>query len=128
MPQFIDDEGTYSAQAYAVERLGELTHYTYWYDHPPLGWLQMAGWTSLTNAFDRYPSAVMAGRETMMVALAASTLLLWVLVRRIGAPASSPPRPSCCSRSARSRCSSTARSTWTTSRCRGSCWRSCWPR
>ncbi|WP_158277089.1 hypothetical protein [Serinibacter arcticus] len=34
MPQFIDDEGTYTAQAYAVERLGELTHYTYWYDHP----------------------------------------------------------------------------------------------
>ncbi|PWD50509.1 glycosyltransferase [Serinibacter arcticus] len=86
VPQFIDDEGTYTAQAYAVERLGELTHYTYWYDHPPLGWLQMAGWTNLTGAFDRYPSAVMAGRETMMVALLAATVLLWTLVRRIGAP------------------------------------------
>ncbi|PWD53044.1 hypothetical protein C8046_00045 [Serinibacter arcticus] len=46
----------------------------------------MAGWTNLTGAFDRYPSAVMAGRETMMVALLAATVLLWTLVRRIGAP------------------------------------------
>lgn len=85
-PQFVDDEGTYTAQAYAVERLGELTHYTYWYDHPPLGWLQMAGWTGLTGAFDRYPFAVMAGREFMMVTLAASAVLLWTLVRRLRFP------------------------------------------
>lgn len=85
-PQFVDDEGTYTAQAYAVERLGELTHYTYWYDHPPLGWLQMAGWTGLTGAFDRYPHAVMAGREFMMVCLALSAVLVWALVRRLGFP------------------------------------------
>ena len=53
-PQRVDDEGTYTAQAYAVEHFGELAHYTYWYDHPPLGWLQIAAWTSLTDAFDRY--------------------------------------------------------------------------
>jgi hypothetical protein len=43
-PQRVDDEGTYVAQAYAVSRLGDLSHYTYWYDHPPLGWIQIAVW------------------------------------------------------------------------------------
>lgn len=88
-PQRIDDEGTYTAQAYAVERFGELAHYTYWYDHPPLGWLQIAGWTWLTDAFDRYDVAVMAGREAMLVAHVAAAALLWVLARRLdlGRPA-----------------------------------------
>jgi hypothetical protein len=36
------------AQAYAVSRLGDLSHYTYWYDHPPLGWIQIAVWEKLT--------------------------------------------------------------------------------
>ncbi len=36
-PQRIDDEGTYTAQAWSIGNLGELTHYTYWYDHPPSG-------------------------------------------------------------------------------------------
>jgi 4-amino-4-deoxy-L-arabinose transferase-like glycosyltransferase len=88
-PQRIDDEGTYTAQAYAVERFGELAHYTYWYDHPPLGWLQIAGWTSLTQAFDRLEPAVLAGREAMLVAHLVSVALLWVLARRyrLGRPA-----------------------------------------
>ncbi len=88
-PQRVDDEGTYTAQAYAVEKFGELAHYTYWYDHPPLGWLQIAGWTSLTQAFDRLEPAVMAGREAMLVAHLVSVALLWVLARRydLGRPA-----------------------------------------
>lgn len=83
-PQRIDDEGTYTAQAYAVERLGELAHYTYWYDHPPLGWLQIAGWTALTGAFDRADLAVTAAREAMLVAHVISVGLLWALARRYG--------------------------------------------
>ena len=83
-PQRIDDEGTYVAQAYAVQKLGALTHYTYWYDHPPLGWIQIAGWTTLTGGFERYTSAVMAGREFMVVCSLVSTVLLWMLGRRLG--------------------------------------------
>ncbi len=82
-PQRIDDEGTYTAQAYAVDKLGELTHYTYWYDHPPLGWIQIAGWTKLTDGFARYTSAVMAGREFMIVCALVSCALLWMLARRL---------------------------------------------
>lgn len=83
-PQRIDDEGTYVAQAWAVEKLGTLGHYTYWYDHPPAGWLQIAGWTSLTGAFERSANAVVAGRELMLVAQLLSMVLLWVLCRRLG--------------------------------------------
>lgn len=82
-PQRIDDEGTYTAQAYAVDKLGSLTHYTYWYDHPPLGWIQIAGWTKLTDGFARYTSLVMAGREFMIVCALVSCALLWMLARRL---------------------------------------------
>lgn len=83
-PQRIDDEGTYTAQAFAVERLGELGHYTYWYDHPPLGWIQIAAWTAATGGFDRHDIAVLAAREAMVVAAVASAALLWLLGRRLG--------------------------------------------
>lgn len=36
-----DDEGTYYAQAWAILQ-GKMAHYTYWYDHPPGGWIQLA--------------------------------------------------------------------------------------
>ena len=85
-PQRIDDEGTYVAQAWAVFHLGELTHYTYWYDHPPLGWLQIAGYAELTGAFDRLPNAVAAGREFMVVLALVSAALLWGLARRLRLP------------------------------------------
>lgn len=84
LPQRIDDEGTYTAQAYAVERFGELTHYTYWYDHPPLGWIQIAGYTWVTDAFDRYDIAVLAAREAMVVYHVVAAGLLWFLARRLG--------------------------------------------
>jgi 4-amino-4-deoxy-L-arabinose transferase-like glycosyltransferase len=83
-PQRIDDEGTYTAQAWAIGNLGELTHYTYWYDHPPLGWIQIAGYAGLTGAWERYDVAVIAAREAMLVATAIAAVLLWALVRRIG--------------------------------------------
>ncbi|BDZ49927.1 hypothetical protein GCM10025867_21680 [Frondihabitans sucicola] len=82
-PQRIDDEGTYTAQAWSIGNLGELTHYTYWYDHPPLGWIQIAGYTGLTGAFGRYAQAVMAGREAMIFFALVSVLLVWLLARRM---------------------------------------------
>lgn len=82
-PQRIDDEGTYVAQAWAVLQYGELAHYTYWYDHPPLGWLQIAGYAGVTGAFERWDTAVLAGREAVLVATLLAGALLWVLARRL---------------------------------------------
>jgi hypothetical protein len=83
-PQRVDDEGTYVAQAWAVQHWGTLGHYTYWYDHPPLGWLLLAAWTSLTGAFNRAATAIAAGREFMLALQLVSSGLLYALARRLG--------------------------------------------
>ena len=82
-PQRIDDEGTYTAQAWAIGAFGEITHYTYWYDHPPVGWIQIAAYTGLTNAFGRHDVAVVAAREAMVFATLVSVVLIWALARRM---------------------------------------------
>jgi hypothetical protein len=83
-PGFGDDEGTYAAQAWAVLKLHRLSFYTYWYDHPPLGWLLLAAWAWLTRSFSRYSVAVVAGREAVLVCQLVSAGLLYVLARRLG--------------------------------------------
>lgn len=82
-PQRFEDEGTYISQAWAVQKKGELAHYTYWYDHPPVGWIQMAGYLTVSNATDRYDSAVSAGRELMLVMHLAIIVLIYALARRL---------------------------------------------
>jgi 4-amino-4-deoxy-L-arabinose transferase-like glycosyltransferase len=77
-----DDEGTYVAEAWALLVPHHLSHYTYWYDHPPLGWALIAGWAWLTRGFARYPSAVMLGREVMWLICLASCGLLYGVARR----------------------------------------------
>jgi 4-amino-4-deoxy-L-arabinose transferase-like glycosyltransferase len=79
-----DDEGTYVAEAWAMVYQHHLSHYTYWYDHPPLGWAQLAGYIWVTGGFHWYPSAVMVGREFMWWVTLASCALLFVLCRRLG--------------------------------------------
>ena len=83
-PERFEDEGTYVSQAWALKERGTLTHYTYWYDHPPAGWVQIAGWFSATQGLDRYGSAITAGREFMLVLHLATIVLLFALARRLG--------------------------------------------
>ena len=79
-----DDEGTYVAQAWAVQHWHSLAHYTYWYDHPPAGWITIAGYTWVTRAFERLPTAVSAGREFMVVVKLVSAAMIYLLGRRLG--------------------------------------------
>jgi hypothetical protein len=79
-----DDEGTYVAQAWAVQHWHSLAHYTYWYDHPPGGWITIAGYAWLTRAFDRLPTAVSAGRELMVWVNVVSAAMIYLLSRRLG--------------------------------------------
>jgi hypothetical protein len=83
-PQRLDDEGTYVSQAWAVLHWNELAHYTYWYDHPPLGWILVAVYSAVTDAFARAPNAVAAAREFMLVLQLLSATLLFVMARRLG--------------------------------------------
>lgn len=83
-PARFDDEGAYMSQAWAVLARFDLSHYTYWYDHPPLGWIILAAYTGLTGGLMRAPYGVAAGREAMLVFNLVSVALLYVLARRIG--------------------------------------------
>jgi 4-amino-4-deoxy-L-arabinose transferase-like glycosyltransferase len=85
-PALSDDEGTYLAQAWAVQQGRGLAHYTYWYDHPPLGWIQIA-------LLGRLPAAVNPGfmtvgtmRITMLLITGVSAVLVYALGRRLALP------------------------------------------
>lgn len=83
-PARFDDEGAYMSQTWAVLERFDLAHYTYWYDHPPLGWLILAAYTGLTGGLARAPYGVAAGREAMLVFHLLSVGLLYLLARRVG--------------------------------------------
>ena len=82
-PSLADDEGTYVAQAAAI-RGGELTHYTYWYDHPPLGWIQIGLLDWLPQRLFAGAHPVAASRLIMVLASTVGAALLYVLARRVG--------------------------------------------
>jgi hypothetical protein len=79
-----DDEGTYVSQAWAIIDMHTLTHYSYWYDHPPLGWIQIAAFAWITDGFNRVADAVYVGREFMWCLTLVGCVLVYVLCRRLG--------------------------------------------
>lgn len=84
-PRWFDDEGTYYSQAWAVQHLGSLAPYTYWYDHPPVGWLQLAAFTWLPDLLlDGSSSELLSGRIVMVGYTVVSAGLLYMLARRLG--------------------------------------------
>ncbi|GAA1602884.1 glycosyltransferase family 39 protein [Actinoplanes couchii] len=85
-PTASDDEGTYLAQAWAVQEGRGLAHYTYWYDHPPLGWIQLAALAWLPAWLAPGLITVAAGRLVMLPVQAATLLLVYLVGRRSGLP------------------------------------------
>ncbi|WP_436535803.1 ArnT family glycosyltransferase [Actinoplanes sp. HUAS TT8] len=85
-PSASDDEGTYLAQAWAVQHGRGLAHYTYWYDHPPLAWIQLAGLSWIPALLAPGLTAVAAGRIAMLPVQAVGLLLIYVVGRRVGLP------------------------------------------
>lgn len=78
-----DDEGTYVARAWAMIYQHHLANYTYFWDHPLLGWATIAGWALLTDGFHRDVRAVMVGRELMWITTLVSCALVYGLSRRL---------------------------------------------
>jgi hypothetical protein len=83
-PTVSDDEGTYLAQAWAIQHGKGLAHYSYWYDHPPLGWIQIAALSWLPGLFDHGSAVVMHARIIMLPVTAVASALVYVLCRRVG--------------------------------------------
>ncbi|GAB2932711.1 hypothetical protein GCM10027047_31330 [Rhodococcus aerolatus] len=85
-PIRFDDEGTYVAQARSIVTEGRLAPYTYWYDHPPLGWVLLAGWLAGPATLWSAPNLIGSGRQLMLVLDVVSVVLVVLLARRIGTP------------------------------------------
>ncbi|HZF92012.1 phospholipid carrier-dependent glycosyltransferase [Streptomyces sp.] len=85
-PTLSDDEGTYLAQAWAVQEGRGLAHYTYWYDHPPLGWIQIAVLTWIPALISPDSMTVGSMRAAMLLIGAVSAVLVYVLGRRLALP------------------------------------------
>jgi len=85
-PTLSDDEGTYLAQAWSVQQGTGLAHYTYWYDHPPLGWIQIALLTWIPAHISPSLMTVGSMRVAMLLVSAVSAILVYVLARRLSLP------------------------------------------
>jgi hypothetical protein len=85
-PNLSDDEGTYLAQAWAVQHGVGLAHYTYWYDHPPLGWIQIAALAWVPADLLPQELAVAGGRLIMLPITVGSAALLYLIARRLTLP------------------------------------------
>ena len=64
---FNGDEGHLYQQALAVLKLGQLSPYTYWYDHAPGGWILLAAWMALSGGPHAFGSAIDSGRVLMLL-------------------------------------------------------------
>ncbi len=80
-PYVEDDEGTYLSQAWAVFHLGKLAPSTYIYDHPPLGWIQIAVWQLLTSAA-HFGSSVTSGRMLMLLFQLGTVMMVFAIGHR----------------------------------------------
>lgn len=81
-PRFELDEGTYMANAWAITQ-GMLSPYSYGYGHPPLGWIQIAGWLQLTGGPFTFGNAINSGRVLMLFYAIGSALLVYLIARRL---------------------------------------------
>lgn len=82
-PAYQDDEGIYAAQAIAVQN-GELAPYTYWYDHPPFGWIQLAVLGLLPRALEVGDgSGIAAMRAVIGLFFIANAVLIYLIGRRL---------------------------------------------
>lgn len=82
-PHYENDEGIYMSQAWAVLEEQQLSPYTYWYDHAPLGWIVIAGWLFITGGISTFGFSVDSGRIFMLVLHVLSTLLLMLATHRL---------------------------------------------
>ncbi|MEX5297121.1 hypothetical protein QYM41_17775, partial [Kocuria sp. CPCC 205268] len=81
---YVDDEGTYTAQAFSVLE-GQLAPYTYGYDHPPVGWIQLGALAWLPNLLGLGDGTYLgAARYAVVPFFVATALLTFLLARRLG--------------------------------------------
>jgi len=83
-PLYSTDEGIYVERAWAVIHEDRLSPQTYYYDHAPGGWLQLAVWEFLLpRHFEMFGNPVDSGRVLMLLAHLASVFFLFEIARKL---------------------------------------------
>ncbi len=82
-PYFEDDEGVYLSQAWAILHQGQLAPYTYWYDHAPFGWIQIAFWFLITGETKLFGTYLVSGRVLMLLVELVSSWLVFRIAQRL---------------------------------------------
>jgi glycosyltransferase XagB len=82
-PAVLFDEGTYVANAWAVQNRGALAFYTYTYGHPPLAWLLISAWTWARDPVGHATYSLETARELMFLVSMVSSALVYTLARRL---------------------------------------------
>jgi 4-amino-4-deoxy-L-arabinose transferase-like glycosyltransferase len=87
-PLYLTDEGIYVQRAWAVLREGQLSPYTYFYDHAPGGWITLAGWIGvIPGQFEAFGNPINTGRAFMVPVHLASVYFLYDVARRFSGSA-----------------------------------------
>jgi endo-1,4-beta-D-glucanase Y/4-amino-4-deoxy-L-arabinose transferase-like glycosyltransferase len=81
-PYYENDEAVYLSQAWSVLH-GKLAPYTYWYDHAPLGWFQLAGWLRFVGGLYVFGTSVNGGRVVMVLLHMAAVLFTFRIAQRL---------------------------------------------
>lgn len=82
-PYFENDEGSYFSYGWAFLTKGELSPYTYWYDHAPAGWLLLALWTVVTGGIFTFGFSLNSGRIFMLILHVLSSLMLYYTGKKL---------------------------------------------
>ncbi len=82
-PYYENDEGIYMSQAHSLVTEGKLSPYTYWYDHAPVGWMTIAGWSKISGGFFMFGPSVNTGRVLMLVLHMLSAYFIFYITRRL---------------------------------------------
>lgn len=78
---YMDDEGTYTAQAFSVLD-GDLAPYTYQYDHPPMGWIQLGALAWLPETLGAADGTYVGAARVAIVPFFVATVVLTYLISR----------------------------------------------
>jgi hypothetical protein len=81
-PYIEADEGTYFSQGWAVFHDWRLAPYTYFYDHAPVGWIQLGIWQAITGD-GLFGYGLASGRVFMLLLQIGSALLLFKIALRV---------------------------------------------
>ena len=82
-PEFLGDEGIYVSQGWWLANFGEISPYTYWYDHSPFGWMQIGLWQKLTGGPFTFGFSINSGRILMLIIAVISTGLIFKISKII---------------------------------------------